>query len=181
MVEGQTKLGNTNYPKVAKNTTQKVLHPNAPWLDQPVSCWFCGKSFTNMPSLRGHLGHCRMRLLNRYFVVGKFLFTIQCNPLKKKVLSADAECKETRDPRVFLGLIKGYQRYGLINSYTVTELNGWDKNAPLFPDGLVSFNVLKKKMSSQDMQMFQTDVGKLKNKGTVNIQEESNTNTEVKK
>jgi len=60
--------------------------------------------------------------------------------------------------------LKGFNRYGLISTFTVIELEGWVKEQPLFPDGIVSFPQLKKKMSANNLQTFQTEMSKMKQK-----------------
>jgi len=126
--------------------------------------------FHNLAALRAHLGHCKARQLNRYFIVGKYLFTVQSNPLKRKIMTIHEEILDTHDARVIIGLLKGFNRYGLISSFTVVELEGWTKETPIFPDGIVSFPNLKKKLSPKNMDLFQTDVQNMKQK--VNTQKE---------
>lgn len=177
------------YKKIMNTDTiqQKNINPTPPlkvdvlepWLNTPYKCVHCGEVFKKgLPALRGHLGHCKSRLLNRFFVVGRYLFAVKCNPLKRKILSADEEIKETHDAKVFLGLLKGFQRYGLIQSFSVTELPEWSNTNPLFSDGIVSFGTLKKKLSPANMQMFKSDIEKQLN-SHINIQEETNSNKEV--
>lgn len=151
-----------------------------PWLNTPCKCVHCGEVFQKgLPALRGHLGHCKSRQLNRFFVVGRFLFAVKCNPLKRKILSADEEIKETHDPKVFLGLLKGFQRYGLITSFSVSEMPDWSKTNPLFSDGIVSFGTLKKKMSADNMQIFKSDIERQQNTH-INIPEQQTVKEEVK-
>ncbi len=160
----------------ARGSKSKVLHPLEPWRDQPCKCVHCGKVFESLAGLRAHLGHCKSRQLNRYFVVGKYLFTVQCNPLKRKIMSIHDEILETHNEKVIIGLLKGFNRYGLITTFTVIELEGWVKENPLFPDGIVSFPQLKKKMSANNLQSFQLEVTKMKQK--VNTPEEQTTQGE---
>lgn len=92
-------------------------------------------------------------------------------------MSIHEEILETHNEKVLIGLLKGFNRYGLISTFTVTELDGWDKDTPIFPDGIVSFPTLKKKLSPKNMQNFQSEVGKMKEKINTSAQQ---TNQEVK-
>jgi len=171
---------NTTQPKIVNPVIVSKTNILEPWLNVPIKCVHCGEVFEKgLPALRGHLGHCKSRQLNRFFVVGRFLFAVRCNPLKRKILSADEEIKETRDPKVFLGLLKGFQRYGLIQSFSVTEFPDYSKDNPLFPDGIVSFGTLKKKLTPENMQIFKSDVEK-QQIHHINIPEATDTNKEVK-
>jgi hypothetical protein len=173
-------IADVTQPKIVNPVSAPKSNILEPWLNVPCKCVHCGEVFEKgLPALRGHLGHCKSRQLNRFFVVGRFLFAVRCNPLKRKILSADGEIKETHDPKVFLGLLKGFQRYGLIQSFSVTELPEQSKTNPLFPDGIVSFGTLKKKLTPENMQIFKSDVEK-QQIHHINIAEQTNDNKEVK-
>jgi hypothetical protein len=174
MADEQTQSGSVNSNTSSK---PKISHPLEPWRDQPAKCFHCQKVFPTLAALRAHLGHCKLRQLNRYFVVNKYLFTIKCNPLKRKILAINDEIQDTHNEKVLIGVLKGFFRYGLISNFTVTELTGWTKENPFFPDGIVKFPDLKKKLSSQNMQTFQNSVEKMKNE-QINIQE---TQKDIKK
>ena len=161
MTEEHAQSQNTAFPRSSK---PQVLHPLETWRDQPCKCIHCGKVFKSLAGLRAHLGHCKRRQLNRYFIVGKYLFTVQCNPLKRKIMTIHEEILDTHNEKVIIGVLKGFNRYGLISTFTVTELQGWDKEHPLFPDGIISFPKLKKGLSPQNMENFQTEVTKMKEK-----------------
>jgi hypothetical protein len=175
MTDDQTQPQN-NSPHVGSKP--RVLHPMEPWRDQPAKCVHCNRVFPTLAGLRAHLGHCKLRQLNRFFVVGKYLFTIRCNPLKRKIMSINDEILETHNEKVLIGLLKGFVRYNLLSNFTVSELDGWTKENPLFPDGIVRFPELKKKLTPKNMEMFQQGVEKLKTTPQINI-DVTQTNKEV--
>ena len=175
MIDEQPQSPNANAQRVSK---PRVLHPMEPWRDVPAKCVHCNKVFPTLAGLRAHLGHCKLRQLNRFFIVGKYLFTIKCNPLKRKIFAIHDEILETHNEKVLIGLLKGFVRYNLVSNFTVTELEGWTKENPLFPDGIVRFPELKKKLTPKNMQTFQQGVEQLKSIPQVNI-DGTQTNKEV--
>jgi len=68
---------------------------------------------------------------------------------------------ETHDAKIIVGMLTGFMKYGLINTFTVTELKG-SKEITDYPDGIVNFPELKKRLSPSDLQAFKTDVETIK-------------------
>ena len=152
---------NTRFPPRPTNVP-RAIHPEAPWKDQKYSCVHCHREFPSYSAKNAHLSHCKMRLLNRYFKVQTYIFTVNCNPLKRKIFAINDEIMETHDAKVIVGLLKGFMRYGIIATFTVTELEGNEETLK-YPDGMIRFPVLKKLLSSKDFTAFQTSLEEVKN------------------
>lgn len=71
------------------------------------------------------------------------------------------EILESHDPKIIVGLLRGFMKYGLISTFTVTELAG-SPTMVEYPDGIVKFPELKKRLNAADMQTFKTDVETVK-------------------
>jgi hypothetical protein len=144
-----------------KTERQREIQTFEEWKDQPCKCIHCGRTLKNIYAKNSHLSHCKARLLQRFFKVGKYLFTVRCNPLKRKMFVINEEILESHDPKIIVGLLRGFMKYGLISTFTVTELAG-SPTMVEYPDGIVKFPELKKRLNAADMQTFKTDVETVK-------------------
>lgn len=140
---------------------QREIQTFDEWRDQPCKCIHCGKTLRNIYAKNCHLSHCKMRLLQRFFKVNKYLFTVRCNPLQRKIMVINDEIQETHDAKIIVGLLKGFLKYKLIDNFTITTLTG-SPEMMAYPDGIVKFPDLKKRLNPADMQTFKTDVETLK-------------------
>jgi hypothetical protein len=102
-----------------------------------------------------------MRILSRFFKVGKYLFTVRCNPLKRKIFAINEVIQDTHDAKIIVGLLTGFLKYGLINTFTATELTG-SKELLARADGIVTFPEIKKLLNPVELKTFQNDVDSIK-------------------
>jgi hypothetical protein len=137
--------------------------------------------FPSYASKNSHLSHCKKRLLQRFFKIEQYLFTVRCNPLKRKILALNEIVIKMHDPKAVLGAFEGFKQYKLVESYTVTELKNPSDTFKKLPNGIVRYPELKKVLQPSELSIFQSDVEKLKSDGNVNTQEETDTTKEVKK
>jgi hypothetical protein len=144
-----------------KIVRQREIDTFDEWKDQPCKCIHCGRTLKNIYAKNSHLSHCKARQLQRFFKVGKYLFTVRSNPLKRKMLVINEEIQETHDAKIIVGLLKGFMKYGLISTFTATELSG-SPTMLEYPDGVVKFPELKRRLNPDDMLSFKTAVENVK-------------------
>jgi hypothetical protein len=155
-----------------KTATPK--HPFEPWKDQPCACVHCGKMFPNNASKNSHLMHCKKRFLNRYYKVGKYLFTIQWNPLKRRRNAMQKLINEFKKPEMLLGAIAYLMNEGVVRNYAALPL---EESAEMLKmqDGRVLYSMLSKLLSVKELKLLEAQVNTLNeekaklSEGSVNL------------
>lgn len=100
------------------------------------------------------MSHCSKRLLRRYFLVGKYVFIVALNPLRRTINSINKVIEETHDAKIVMGALRGFMAQGTVNTFTAIEL----KDKLKIKDGMVFYNNLCKNIEYEDFRQFKKEL-----------------------